>query len=223
MAERGILFSAPMVRALLAGTKTQTRRALRKQPPAWAKFPQAVGIPADGLWEWTDLDEDSDTLQHWPDYDKPMRCPYGKPGDRLWVRETWSKAHDAVDFKLRGQLLYRAGPHDPRDLVGVKWKPAIHMPRTFSRITLEITAVRVERLQDISDGDAWDEGTAQWAAENPPRMPNGCVDKFNNIRLAYRALWESINGPGSWDANSWVWVIAFRRIEGASAMEQSKP
>lgn len=212
MAERGILFSAPMVRALLAGTKTQTRRAVKPQPimrdgePIWpkdARRPKGRGF------------ED---------------CPYGRPGDRLWVRETWcqTSTHGIV-CRADGEISDEFGP----------WKPSIHMPRWASRITLEITDVRVERLQEISEADAIAEGIER-LKDHPLGFPVWKVcdhqdgtpgvevldyvgrDWTKDPRRAYQALWLSINGPGSWDANPWVWVIEFRRIDGAAAMEQSK-
>lgn len=162
MKERPIIFSAPMVRAILAGTKVQTRFVLG--------------------------------------------CPYGQPGDRLWVREAW--ARDDED----GQLMYRADVG--RDLCADAWRPSIHMPRWASRITLEVTAVRVERLQDISEADAQAEGVI-------PKWEPGCsgrlMDAFGGFSFrpaasAYAELWEQINGPGAWDANPWVWVVEFKRV-----------
>jgi hypothetical protein len=209
VAERGILFSAPMVRALLAGTKTQTRRAVKPQPPEWAKFPQQVGVPADGLWEWTDRNEDTDDLQHWPNYDKPMRCPYGKPGDRLWVRETWRERLGD------GTYAYRATHDGPFTWESYKWRPSIFMPRAASRITLEITAVRVERPQDISHADAIAEGIEAdvQAGDTAPlwreyRTGGTTISPTHS----YRTLWEQINGPDSWDANPWVWMLEFKRV-----------
>jgi hypothetical protein len=115
---------------------------------------------------------------------KVARCPYGQPGDRLWVREAWAYVDDEVD----GRLEYRA----TCELAGVKWLPSIHMPRWASRITLEITAVRVERLQDISEDGAKAEG-----------VPD---------RNAYHKLWEQINGAGSAVADPWVWVVEFALV-----------
>ena len=178
MKERPILFSAPMVRALLAGTKTQTRRVIK--PRHLAFFNQDAAAM---LSDWNE---------------RPL--PYGKPGDRLWVRETW---HDASS-SLHSCALYRA---DGIDLHWDKWTPSIHMPRWASRITLEITSVRVERLQEISEADAQAEG---WT-----RRPEVSTDPQVHKEAArdwFMDLWESINGPGSWDANPWVWVIEFKRL-----------
>ena len=181
MKERPILFSAPMVLALIAGTKTQTRR-LVKTPAS----------PATGF-DWS-----SCLCREIAKCDQPcVRCgaiagpsPYGTPGDRLWVRETFAPSD--TDDARAGRWEYRADNHDP---LCMKWRPSIFMPRRASRLTLEVTGVRVERLQEISEADAIAEGVGYHVG--------GPV-------LAYRTLWKSINGAGSWKANPWVWRIEFR-------------
>lgn len=207
MKERPILFSAPMVRALLAGTKTQTRRALKPQPSEFVGGPGVTlrdGSPAPLI----PLDDSVEP------YGREIACPYGKPGDLLWVRETW---HDASS-SLHSCALYRA---DGIDLHWDKWTPSIHMPRWASRITLEITSVRVERLQDISEADAAAEGLTFSAKARLSdgcmgiyelRMPDGKLHFNDNACDLFRTLWEQINGPASWDANPWVWAIEFRRL-----------
>lgn len=197
MKSRPILFSAPMVRAILDGTKTQTRRVCKLTDSGRVKAPGSSH-------NW-----------HLDDPDCWMASPYGTPGSELWVKETCRVQ------SLEGEcvLQYRsdmsivelpeyAYPNDPilrkwlaSQLVEAdkKWKPSIFMPRAASRITLEITGVRVERLRDISPHDALAEGVGHNTMGNP------AVD--------YQNLWESINGPGSWEANPWVWVISFRRIK----------
>lgn len=194
MRERPILFSGAMVRALLDGTKTQTRRVVKPEPkhPLFAKR-HMLALDDEGC----DLYLHSSTLA------RAIRCPYGKPGDRLWVRETFEKIEGQTQPWIETD--YRATyTHGDRmgDHLGLKkrWTPAIHMPRAASRITLEVTSVRVERLGEISEADARAEGFELGA---PP-----CTDA--PLRW-YRNLWESINGPGSWAANPWVWVIEFRR------------
>jgi hypothetical protein len=200
MTERPILFSAPMVRALLAGTKTQTRRAVKPQPvqqrEGWSWWSKALGAGH--------LHTAADAMVRLME----PYCPYGAPGDRLWVRETW--ARDDED----AALFYRAdvGTGNEADdwqhnidvgASGYRWRPSIHMPRAASRITLEITAVRVERLQDISEADAFAEG-----------IPGNLLHRAQGwAPRAYRLLWEQINGAGSWDANPWVWVVEFRRAK----------
>jgi hypothetical protein len=195
MKERPILFSAPMVRALLNGTKTQTRRMVKPQPD----YVNSLGIP------------------FWPDGKGPVDyrlCPYGQAGDRLWVRETW-----APDADIPNGTIYRADPggdyQDTSD--GFKWHPSIHMHRWRSRITLEIADVRVERLQDINGQDSIAEGIKRHITGL-----EGCtISTFQDYltgatdraaRQSYQTLWESINGPGSWETNPWVWVITFKPV-----------
>lgn len=207
--ERPILFSGPMVRAILEGRKTQTRRIVKPQPRAEMRpvFELASGKPQ----------KDS---------------PYGKPGDRLWVRETWGVYHsvkswtdcgyeydgDFIKGPLQGKTYSRTNTSDREGVNefvvyradgvtedGDTWRPSIHMPRWASRITLEVVSVRVERLQDISNDDAIAEGIdTVWRGDNGPH-------EFDQVPH-FRTLWESINGPGSWDANPWVWCISFNRI-----------
>lgn len=221
MKERPILFSAPMVRAILEGRKTQTRRLVRPQPPhdcsEIEKQPRTdpylgcVVSGDSGIWE--DV--------HSMDY--RVRCPYGKPGDRLWVRETWRV--DGLD--RRGALMHgkdvcmESGASFYADcecdsaLADGPWIPSIHMPRWASRITLEIVNVRIERLQDISEEDAIAEGIRPVRVGLTDRAFewDSFSDATYTANEAYAALWESINGPGSWDANPWVWVVEFRRVD----------
>lgn len=187
MTERPILFSGAMVRAILAGTKSQTRRVVKGIALEWLRpdgfTPEFAAAPENGL------------------------CPYGAPGDRLWVREAF--IHEPADYCWEASVsipcqpastVYRADFPDSRP--GEGWKPSIHMPRNLSRITLEITGVRVERLQDISEADAIAEGIERPADGIP----------ICNARQWYQVLWGQINGPDSWGANPWVWCISFRRI-----------
>jgi hypothetical protein len=167
MKERPILFSGPMVRAILEGRKTQTRRIVKPQPLCIAS----------GEWIMNG-----------------SACKYGKPGDRLWVRETWWAPRDDVRGEYKREYIKYAATLD--GMGQPTWKPSIHMPRWASRINLEVVSVRVERLQNISEEDARAEGIWQ------PNWP-----------LSWRQLWESINGAGSWEANPWVWVVEFKRIE----------
>lgn len=210
MKERQILFSAPMVRALLAGTKTQTRRVV-KPPRRWAsEYPviDAIACAASrAAWWWDGVHSHVGVMQ---------RCPYGQPGDRLWVRETWQMVDPIeVPEDRRGSRAPFTGCQGARSIPWVAaykadgdlshpkhgpivWQPSIHMPRWASRITLEITGVRVERLQEIAETDCFAEGIA------PTNTPRG----------DYALLWEQINGPGSWIANPWVWVVEFKRVQG---------
>ena len=213
MTERPILFSAPMVRALLDGTKTQTRRVLKPQPAndiAPADFPN----PAAQGWKSSRRHSHGATTAHF--------CPYGQPGDRLWVRETWQAVRG--DDRARhictsprpdvGWLEYAATPRE--DEPAYKWRPSIHMPRWASRIDLEVTGVRVERLQRINEADALAEGIERLDSPHPgvPLYRDYAPGHDSTVSPvhSYRTLWEAINGPGSWDANPWAWVVEFRRI-----------
>lgn len=221
--ERPILFSAPMVRAILSGAKTQTRRVVKF--PAWmqdADGGQSPEIPHqfDGYQDMIPV-----TAGHVESY---CRCPYGKPGQRLWVRETWAPV-STFDPSPETGAFYRADylddPHGPDGEKSPEgryrtWKPSIYMPRWASRIDIEITGVRVERLQEISPEDAIAEGCC-------PSQGSGFDDADTLRRAAeivggpyprgvFADLWQSINGPDSWAANPWVWVIEFRRIGGVS-------
>ncbi len=190
-AERPILFSAPMVRALLDGSKTQTRRVCK-----------------------LDFSSVADTLR--AEQIKTELCPYGAPGERLWVREAWGtegrwNGTPPRDIRTTAPLWYGAdGRPDGWGGVG---RPSIHMPRWASRITLEITDVRAERLMAISVTDAHAEGV-----EGQPGMWRNYTaraGRFANPVDSYRSLWEQINGEGSWAANPWVWVVEFERLEVA--------
>jgi len=239
MKERPILMSAPMVRASLAGTKTQTRRVMQRQKKHDFTDYTLFGQQGHSDGDWVAIEHAPD----WPDgKEDQCRCPYAsRRGDRLWVRETHRKVFGQTAGWIETD--YRATyTHGDRlgDLVGkpAKWTPAIHMPRAASRITLEVTDVRVERLQEISEADAWAEGIQQLAdgaqrsavmalagvmASNPKLSRRGFLASVaaaglmssQNVtaRAAYAHLWESINGQGSWDANPWVWVIEFKRLK----------
>lgn len=198
MKERPILFSGPMVRAILEGRKTQTRRVVKPQPTDDGHGPK---------W-YSGFDNVPGTIE--TNFPMPIHCPYGQPGDRLWVRETWAQ-HPEFTHRSSGGCLYRAdrgGDYQGAAQGDFCWRPSIHMPRWASRITLEITGARVERLQDISEEDAKAEGI-QWG------MPCGYLDTGTSdcsSKCKFKSLWESINGPGSWDANPWVWVIEFKKL-----------
>lgn len=206
MKERPILFSGPMVRAILEGRKTQTRRCLTPQPTREQAF---VGGMARDCWVFKDTAEPAGWLMH-------NMCPYGKPGDRLWVRETWQHSNFPLGpYDESCSVSYRAdylddphGPDGERSPEGKyrTWRPSIHMPRAACRIVLEITAVRVERLQEISEADAAAEGTPGGHGSIPGYPYNAMAAEH------FQHVWEEINGPGSWAVNPWVWVIEFRRV-----------
>lgn len=199
MKERPILFSAPMVRALLAGTKTQTRRVVNERSHQLLSAAAQVGEchALDAISPATINDQAT-----WAQF-----CPYGAPGDRLWVRETWAHSIHAMAAMSDedGPFVY-AATHRVDQRLGEKWRPSIHMPRYACRLKLEITGVRVERLNAISDVDALSEGIDRHDVltdgDPPPGWHRGTFEK----------LWERINGPESWVANPWVWVVEFKRI-----------
>jgi hypothetical protein len=224
MKERPILFKGPMVRAILEGRKTQTRRVLKLQ---WTADHLQETSPGSGVW--------NELNQHWHgEIHKQNVCPYGVPGDRLWVRETWNNPFDLAEYpqcKSPRSCVYRA------DYVGDDWpwKPSIHMPRWASRITLDIKSVRVERLQDISEEDAKAEGVEPLDSERDEhdwticpkcggtRLHSGFGENYGVIfdidcvecdthKKRFMHLWESINGHGSWELNPWVWKIEFREF-----------
>ena len=202
MTARPIIFSAPMVRALLDGQKTQTRRIVKPQPVSYY----------DGICWFDDGDD------HMP------ACPYGQPGDLLWVRETWFDEYDEATCRplTPPRAIYRATERSEvrfmdddgftafnRDgTMKSPWRPSIHMPRWASRLTLRITDVRVQRLQEISEADA--------RAEGAPLE----LRLLDSVRLGatashtggFERLWESIHGPDSWASNPWVWCLSFRVI-----------
>lgn len=207
--ERPIIFSGEMVRAIIDGRKTQTRRIMKVQPPGegfqlsrLVESSDRADRKNEGKLHWIKLSENG--LRIVDSHNVYFNCPYGKVGDRLWVRETL-----AYGLCVPGPYAYKA-THKPEDLEEgwfepIKWTPAIHMPRGASRITLEITNSRVERINDISDADAWAEGVDMTDALSMP-----CAD---GAAAVYSALWERINGKGSWDLNPWVWVIEFKVLE----------
>ena len=209
MKERPIILSGPMVRALLTGTKTQTRRVVKLKP--WEQIEERD----DGtLWPWMYHEDRAD--DYW------LPCPYGQPGDRLWVREAWRVVWSADDEPPREldaayRFWYEADA-PLQDGYG-KLRPSIHMPRFASRLTLEVTSVRVERLQDISEADAIAEGvTPKWEPGCSGRLMEALGGySFRPAASAYGDLWESIHGHGAWDANPFVWVVEFKRISERSA------
>ncbi len=215
MTERGMIFNADMVRAILDGRKTQTRRIMAPQPADDIERgifpnPEAIG------WKSSLRHKHGSTTAHF--------CPYGKPGDRIWVRETFqgplfdydlmdSYCKDPTPFEKPEFCVYKADGvpapefYDADDELHCCWRPSIHMPRWASRILLEITGVRVERLQSITLGDICKE------------VGCGLYD-FRPATYGFQVweeLWKSIYGAESWNANPWVWVIEFKRVEGGAA------
>ncbi len=228
MKERPILFSGPMVRAILEGRKTQTRRVGKIQSADYTE----LGVEPIG--HVTLGHEMVATYRAYPGRGTARHgicaCPYGKPGDRLWVRETFFDvslfrqapifAGVKVDWIYRADYDYRA---EGMSVIGCHpWKPSIFMPRQASRINLEIVSVRVEWLGEISEEDAIAEGISKvpfYPDDGWPLCDGYMVGKddgktplHHRARGAYEQLWESINGPGSWELNPWVWVVEFKRV-----------
>lgn len=197
MKERPILFSTPMVRAILEGRKSQTRRIIKPQPEY-----------SEGMSKWVLYPKQHPTV--YADLINAYKyCPYGQPGDVLWVRETW--------FDAGYYFIYRADSTDD----GFKWRPSIFMPKVASRLKLKVTDIRVERVQDITEEDALREGVEYMdnqmveGEDDPCRIYCDYTDNetiLMSAKSSYKSLWKSINGKDSWESNPWVWVIEFERI-----------
>ena len=235
MKERPILFSAPMVRAILSGQKTQTRRVVKPQPVEVSPFGAGIVSAAyrSGDFAWPSAVPGATTISckpNGPDGWAEAHSPYGQPGDRLWVRESWQY----YDWNEEGEPCIRFAadnattwPEPGGDvwadkLVNVwevlsrdenfridqrardrRWRPSIHMPRWACRILLKVASVRVERLHDISAADCIAEGTPGGHGAIPGYAYNATPQEH------YRHIWTEINGAASWDANPWVWVVEF--------------
>ncbi|HDQ4772109.1 TPA: hypothetical protein P9I14_004097 [Yersinia enterocolitica] len=221
MNEKPILFNSEMVNAILSGRKTQTRRIMKVQPSEHF-HPQTIHGSMDFTAHWYTpgvIDKDGylqparKDVFGVADEDEGYTCPLGAVGDQLWVRETWARYN--ID-QTSHDMDYRAtAPADwPKDGL---WRPSIHMPRWASRINLLITGVRVERLQDISEEDSMSEGIdADSLAESQDHYD--CIADHNmtgrpTAKRYFSNLWQSIYGEESWQANPWVWVIEFERME----------
>lgn len=184
MKERPILMSGPMVRATLEGTKTQTRRVMVPQPAAGVRHEQIiVGEPSPS--GYTD------------GHGRPLRCPYGRPGDQLWVRETWAEDGRGYTYRATNETW----PHH--------WAPSIFMPRAACRLFLEIINIKVERIRDIIGADVLAEGVS---------FPDGTgitASEINARWEPFRRLWNDLNAKRgySWEDNPWVWVITYKRID----------
>jgi hypothetical protein len=206
--ERPILFSTPMVQAILQGRKTQTRRIVKPQPTVnngtWRletkALTQSVNIPPD----------------QWHKLPFGLISPYGEIGDALWVRETWAPAFGDYAYKADYSDFTLSKPQNK----GL-WKPSIHMPKAAARIWLRITDVRVERLQDISDADAIAEGIE--LVDQVGQQVYKRYDGYNTVTsqpaVSYWSLWEAIHGEESWQENPWVWVLSFEVVSTTGRKE----
>ena len=218
MTTRPILFSGPMVRAILDGRKTQTRRAVKSRSK---KYPFYTMLDYGNGWRpYQSPDGDSP----WCDGNEyQISCPYGAPGDRLLVRETWRQCirslptthpqqivegHEGVLYRAYDEFRVCRAPDGYDKGYGGRWKPSIHMPRWASRITLEITDVRVERLQEITPRDAVAEGSDMCCARP--------CDDYEELECPgligpFKTLWDSINAKKHpWESNPWVWCVSFK-------------
>lgn len=193
MKERPILFKGPLVRAILTGQKTVTRRALKLPHGFWETSATGELVPI------------------------PTNCPYGKPGDQLWVRETWARVGNGDPGYLAFGATYPGclppGLENIPAHSEIRWKPSIHMFRRDSRILLEVTVVRIERLQDITEEQARAEGITDGGCHNcGNNEPCGCDCPSPSAVDSFYHLWNEINGAGAWEANPWVWVVEFKRV-----------
>lgn len=211
MKERPILVSTPLIRPILTDLKVHTRRLIRL-PEGYDLAQNATVSHRHGIW-WEVRCEPWATVV--------VRCPFGVPGDRLWVREAWQIVTGAKAGDLGAVVRYRdmevlpvtmpAEKPMPLGLTWDSWRPSIHMPRWASRISLEVTDVRVQRIQEITEEDARAEGVCEHPAAR------SVVDSgMWTYRAAFRAVWDAID-PGGWDRNPWVWVVAFKRVAGVAS------
>ncbi|MDW3682986.1 hypothetical protein RA280_14760 [Cupriavidus sp. CV2] len=217
--EHPIRFSGAMVRAILDDRKTQTRQIMKPQP-----------TPGLDGWDWSwpipGKNVTPGTFDRWRADAKnplsPRYCPYGKPGDRLWVRETHRAVYPQDPTYNGGEPIeydYRA-TYKPGDRLcdPTRWTPSIHMPRAACRLVLEVTRVRVERLNDCSFEDALAEGIPDYRQMLTEQCTHGesadaCARRLRWPQRQYALLWDEINGAGAWEANPWVWVVEFRRVQ----------
>lgn len=192
MKERPILFNGEMVRAILDGRKTQTRRMVKPQPRVVHSIHSDASITTNRIFRKGD---------------QRIHSPFGTIGDRLWVRETWSWSKVAAHHE---EVLWRADrDYSEEERGGWCWRPSIHMPRWASRITLEITAVRVERVQEIAEEDAIKEGMGPHPADC---KINSMICSLHQPPIGqFAGLWQSLHS--NWDANPWVWVYSIKLIK----------
>ena len=230
MKQRPILFKSSMVRAILSGKKTQTRRIVKPHRSDDAFCLQDFN-DGNGWWPYRSYDGESPFMDG---NEYPIPCPFGAVGDQLWVRETWQyydwteDGMPCIRYATGNQTMWAENADESAEdqweilsrpanynidnrASDRKWRPSIHMPRWASRITLEITSIRVERLNDISEDDALSEGAIPINCDHVRQTCNeiGCYG--DTAKAAFRGIWESTGG--NWEANPWVWVIEFKRVE----------
>lgn len=214
MREIPILFSTPMVQAILEGRKTQTRRVIKPQPQ----------IVSDYEWHWGGTRPKAkraggaissygvDAVEHGSS-SMVFQCPYGKLGDLLWVRETWGYSPGFYQNDAPWNIIYRADGDDQMSGLG-RWYPSIHMKKENARIWLEVVSVRVERLHNMDYKDALAEGIFHHAGlDGYVSSKLGTDFHCSDPTISFMKLWCDINGPESWDANPWVWVVEFKKVK----------
>ncbi|ENK5063638.1 hypothetical protein AB3T43_002711 [Klebsiella variicola] len=232
MREKGLIFNSEMVRAILDGRKTQTRRIMKLQPKPSKSRPGDFWFSSkklESMVHVSDLAPGNSPIADYHLFIQEHCCPFGAVGNRIWVREAFRVHSRATDVAT---LVYKASERNSwteqthRVPVAVcnkpatpeKWTPSLHMPRWASRILLEITDVRVERLNAISEEDARAEGIIDGGCLNCGEPePCGCANPEPDATDAFAYLWQSIYGQENWNANPWVWVISFERVEGGAA------
>ncbi|EPB6880845.1 hypothetical protein ACRRLQ_001695 [Klebsiella variicola] len=230
--EKGLIFNSEMVRAILDGRKTQTRRIMKLQPKPSKSRPGDFWFSSkklESMVHVSDLAPGNSPIADYHLFIQEHCCPFGAVGNRIWVREAFRVHSRATDVAT---LVYKASERNSwteqthRVPVAVcnkpatpeKWTPSLHMPRWASRILLEITDVRVERLNAISEEDARAEGIIDGGCLNCGEPePCGCANPEPDATDAFAYLWQSIYGQENWNANPWVWVISFERVEGGAA------
>jgi hypothetical protein len=202
--EKPILFSTPMVQAIIKGTKTQTRRIIKM--PSWG-----VG------WEYFETDSKKAQVSSRNGCVAEILCPYGSPASFLWIRETWrpalSETHECFAYKADGK--YKCGKSAPLDnYYKPTWKPSIHMPRKACRLLLEVSEINVERLQDISEEDAIAEGVEQTHLYQGHPYYRDYLRGGGDLKPieSFASFWQSINGADFWNLNPWVWVVKFEKL-----------
>jgi hypothetical protein len=212
--EKPVIFSGPMTKAILSGTKTQTRRVIKPQPTdSWMREQVTDWSLYYTRNRWGRLEKHL-WICH-PTENKEIVCPYGKPGDQLWVRERWYCAgeHECDGYPVRYEV-----DADLARAVSTKWRTPIFMPRWASRITLEITNIRVQRVQEISEADAIAEGVRQLRDGSGTYAgregPGNLVTPWPTAKEAFADGWDAINAKRgfSWSSNVWVWVLEFKKL-----------
>lgn len=211
MKERPIIFSAPMVHAVLEGRKTETRRVIKPQPPKGITFAGQYATSdqtIDASFDWMRGDPKDIDAWEWADLPR-FYCAYGRIGDRLWMRETFTAKTNTIHAQ---RVVYRAdSPHE----IKVDWTSPIHMPRDCSRVTLELTAVHVERVQEISEEDAIAEGISDDSIQAVlAGAEAGNQREPTPARVCYGILWDDLNAKRGygWDLNPFVWVLKFKKL-----------